>query len=336
MFILLVRSATLEGAVDGMYYFIYPEWSKMFEAKVWYAAVTQVFYSLAVCFGSIIMYSSYNKIDHKINRDVHVITILDTFTSLLAGCTIFGILGHLAWIMKVPVKEVTQSSVALAFMTYPEAIAKIDFIPQFFSMVFFIMLFVLGIGSNIGMASCIMTVIRDRFPRIQCWKIVLCIALVGVTVGMIYTTPVGMSLMSFLDFYGASFVALILAIVEIITVTWIYGVDRLCLDIEFMLHYKIGIYWRICWKYVTPSIMIAVLFYYIYTWQPLNYQGKEYPHEMHILGWTISAAILCQLPIWAFIAIRDQKEKTFLSRIVNAFKPDENWGPYDFDKSEST
>jgi solute carrier family 6 (neurotransmitter transporter, glycine) member 5/9 len=61
-----------------------------------YAAVTQVFFSLSVCFGNIIMYSSYNSFGHNVYRDANIVTTLDTFTSLLAGCCIFGILGHLA------------------------------------------------------------------------------------------------------------------------------------------------------------------------------------------------------------------------------------------------
>lgn len=68
LIILLVRSATLEGAVDGMLYFITPEWDKIWEAKLWYAAVTQVFYALGVCFGSIIMYSSYNRFNQNVYR----------------------------------------------------------------------------------------------------------------------------------------------------------------------------------------------------------------------------------------------------------------------------
>lgn len=68
MLILLVRSATLDGAVEGMMYFIKPQWNKLLDAKVWYAAVTQVFYSLAVCFGSIIMYASYNRFDQNIYK----------------------------------------------------------------------------------------------------------------------------------------------------------------------------------------------------------------------------------------------------------------------------
>jgi solute carrier family 6 amino acid transporter-like protein 5/7/9/14 len=179
------------------------------------------------------------------------------------------------------IQKVTKSNIALAFMAYPETIAKIDFIPQFFSMIFFIMLFVLGIGSNIGMTSTIMTVIRDRFPRIECWRVVIGIALVGFAIGCVYTTPGGQFLINFLDFYGASFVALILAIIELITVSWIYGVDRLCDDIEFMLNRKTGIYWRICWRFITPSMMIAIFVYFVWTWKPIDYQGYQYHPSMH-------------------------------------------------------
>lgn len=70
LIILLVRAATLEGAVDGMLYFITPDLNKIFDAEVWYAAVTQVFYALGVCFGSIIMYSSYNRFNQNVYRQV--------------------------------------------------------------------------------------------------------------------------------------------------------------------------------------------------------------------------------------------------------------------------
>jgi solute carrier family 6 (neurotransmitter transporter, glycine) member 5/9 len=179
------------------------------------------------------------------------------------------------------IRKVTKSNLALAFMAYPETISKIDFIPNFFSMLFFIMLFILGIGSNIGMTSCIMTVIRDKFPHIKCWKIVVCIALIGISVGTVYTTPGGQFLINLLDFYGASFVALILAIIELITVSWIYGIDRLCDDIEFMLNRKTGLYWRLCWKVVTPLMMISIFVYFVATWKQLTYQGYEYQPYMH-------------------------------------------------------
>lgn len=65
---LLIRAVTLDGAMSGIFYFITPKWSKLLEPTVWYAAVTQCFFSLSVCFGSIITYSSHNGFKHNIYR----------------------------------------------------------------------------------------------------------------------------------------------------------------------------------------------------------------------------------------------------------------------------
>lgn len=76
------------------------------------------------------MYSSYNSFTHNINRDAMVVTTLDTFTSLLAGTTIFGILGNLAKELNVEVDQVIGSGgTGLAFVSYPETIAKFDAVP---------------------------------------------------------------------------------------------------------------------------------------------------------------------------------------------------------------
>jgi len=40
----------------------------LFHIQVWYSAVTQAFFSLGICFGAIIMYSSYNDFHHNVYR----------------------------------------------------------------------------------------------------------------------------------------------------------------------------------------------------------------------------------------------------------------------------
>lgn len=42
------------------------------------------------------MFASYNKFNHNIYRDALIVTSMDTFTSLLGGFAVFGILGNLA------------------------------------------------------------------------------------------------------------------------------------------------------------------------------------------------------------------------------------------------
>lgn len=68
MLVLLVRALTLPGAFDGVMFFLTPKWDKLLDARVWYAAVTQVFFSLTVCYGIILMYASFNRFRHNISR----------------------------------------------------------------------------------------------------------------------------------------------------------------------------------------------------------------------------------------------------------------------------
>lgn len=77
-----------------------------------------------------------------------------------------------------------------AFISYPDAIAKFELLPQVFSVLFFIMLYTLGIGSNVAMMSCIMTVIRDKFPKVKNWHAASILAILGICLGSLYVTPV--------------------------------------------------------------------------------------------------------------------------------------------------
>lgn len=64
---------------------------------------------------------------------------------------------------------------------------------QLFSVLFFLMLFVLGIGSAIAIVGGIISIIGDQFPSWKNWHIVLATSLIGFLVGTIYCTPVSFS-----------------------------------------------------------------------------------------------------------------------------------------------
>lgn len=139
------------------------------------------------------------------------------------------------------------------------------------------MLFTLGIGSNMGIASVLITAIKDAFPKLKQWFLAIAVAVFGISVGSIYITPGGQYLINLFDFFGASFVAFFLAVGELITFGWIYGVERLCKDIEFMLSRKTGLYWRICWRFITPALMAFILIYTIVDMKLITYRDYVYP-----------------------------------------------------------
>lgn len=81
--------------MKGIKLFFTPDLEKLLDAKVWYEAALQCFYSLNIYFSCVVMYSSFNKFNHDIIRDSNVISIVDTLTSLFAGVITFAVVGHI-------------------------------------------------------------------------------------------------------------------------------------------------------------------------------------------------------------------------------------------------
>ncbi|KAG4076236.1 hypothetical protein HA402_014785 [Bradysia odoriphaga] len=276
MIILFIRSVTLPGAMEGIKFLFIPK--NIFTPEVWSSAVIQVFFSLAICLGTIIMYSSFNKFTHNINRSVNIVTTLDTFTSLLCSVIIFGILGNLAHETGTDdIRSTVQGGSGLAFVSYPNAISKFTLWPQFFSILFFFMLLTLGLGSNVGMTLVLVNFIQDKFIKLKHWQIVLPIAVVQFMCGLVYLTPGGQHILNLVDFYGVSFVALVLAVPELITFGWIYGVERLWLDVKFMRNVETGLYYRLTWKFVSPLLMLIILIYQVVQFKSISYNEQKYP-----------------------------------------------------------
>ncbi|KAG6447150.1 hypothetical protein O3G_MSEX004792 [Manduca sexta] len=284
LLILLIRAVTLPGASKGILFFITPDWTKILEIRVWYAAITQVFFSLSVCSGTLIMFASYNKFSQNVYRDSLIVTILDTFTSLISGVTIFGVLGNLAY--QLNYDDVGQvigtGGTSLAFISYPDAIAQSPFLPQLFAVLFFLMMAVLGVGSGVALLSTLNTILLDKFPRVPTIYMSTVTCTVGLLVGLIYVTPGGQYILELVDYYGGTFMRLFAAITETIGVFWIYGLENLCLDVEFMLGIKTSFYWRICWGIITPIMMVVVFVYALVTTDDLLFGGVyQYPQAAY-------------------------------------------------------
>ncbi|XP_006039440.1 sodium- and chloride-dependent neutral and basic amino acid transporter B(0+)-like, partial [Alligator sinensis] len=111
LIILLVRGATLEGAMDGIEYYIgrQSNFTKLMEAEVWKDAATQIFYSLSVAWGGLVALSSYNKFHNNCYSDAIFVCVTNCLTSVFAGFAIFSILGHMAFRAQRPVSEVVDS-----------------------------------------------------------------------------------------------------------------------------------------------------------------------------------------------------------------------------------
>lgn len=346
MIALLIRGLTLPGASQGLLFFFTPQWEKLASLQVWYAAVTQSFFSLSVGFGTLTTYSSYNKFRHNTNKDALIISFADTFTSLLAGTVIFSILGHLAHELDLPVAEVVKSGAGLAFVSYPEVLAKFDFVPQVFAVLFFLMLITLGLGSAVGFISAVTTTIYDSFPDVDQKFILKICCFVGYGIGLFYVTPGGQIMLEMVDYYGGTVLILALVSVEVIAINWVYGTNQLARDFNFMLRMQLSVYWRFCWGILCPLLLPLLFLYVLFTQAGV----PDIPFPAQVAGWIISLIGIVLVPTHILLSVcgdTETESDTFISKVIatikqgqfghnfkNAFLPNNQWGPCNIEEKK--
>ena len=92
MILLAVNSCRLEGAGEGLSFYLKPDFNKFKEAGIWnvvVAAMNQSFFSLSLGIGSMAIFGSYLKKERTLMGETINVVCLDTFVALTAGLIIF-------------------------------------------------------------------------------------------------------------------------------------------------------------------------------------------------------------------------------------------------------
>lgn len=95
MIVLCVRSVTLDGAAEGLKFYLVPDFGKMFEngwssfGEAVYAAMGQSFFTLSLGISAMAIFGSYIGKDRALTGEALNIGILDTIVALMAGLIIF-------------------------------------------------------------------------------------------------------------------------------------------------------------------------------------------------------------------------------------------------------
>lgn len=68
-----------------------------------------------------------------------------------------------------------------------------------------------------------------------------------------------------MNVYGPGLSILFVVFVEAAGVCWLYGTDNFARDIEKMLGHRPGIFWRVCWKYISPFfLLVSEIFFFFW------------------------------------------------------------------------
>uniref|UniRef100_A0A3B4WH14 Solute carrier family 6 member 5 n=1 Tax=Seriola lalandi dorsalis TaxID=1841481 RepID=A0A3B4WH14_SERLL len=327
--ILLIRGVTLPGAGDGILYFITPKWEKLNDAKVWKDAATQIFFSLSAAWGGLITLSSYNKFHNNCYRDTIIVTCTNSATSIFAGFVIFSVIGFMAHELKVPIEKVADEGPGIAFVVYPEALTRLPLSP-FWAIIFFLMLLTLGLDTMFATIETIVTSVSDEYPKYlrkhkPLFTLVCCASFFILGFPMI--TESGMYMLQLVDTFAASYSLVIIAIFELVGISYLYGLQRFCEDIEMMIGFQPNRFWRICWAFVTPTILTGILGLSLYQWKVMTYEDYTYPTWSMVMGWLMVICSVIWIPIM-FVVKMHLAPGTIIERLKLVCSPQPDWGPF--------
>ncbi|TRY75466.1 hypothetical protein TCAL_13114, partial [Tigriopus californicus] len=102
LIVLFIRGVTLPGAMDGLIFYLKPDFTKLLQSQVWIDAGTQVFFSYCVAIGGLVALGSYNEYHTDYVRDCTIIAIINSSTSLFGGLVIFSVLGYMSFVSGIP------------------------------------------------------------------------------------------------------------------------------------------------------------------------------------------------------------------------------------------
>ncbi|KAI4571833.1 hypothetical protein MJG53_013939 [Ovis ammon polii x Ovis aries] len=315
LFVLLVHGITLPGASNGINAYLHIDFYRLKEATVWIDAATQIFFSLGAGFGVLIAFASYNKFDNNCYRDALLTSTINCVTSFISGFAIFSILGYMAHEHKVNIEDVATEGAGLVFILYPEAISTLSG-STFWAIVFFIMLLALGIDSSMGGMEAVITGLADDFQVLKRHRKLFTFAVSFGTflLALFCITKGGIYVLTLLDTFAAGTSILFAVLMEAIGVSWFYGVDRFSSDIQQMMGFKPGLYWRLCWKFVSPAFLLFVVVVSIINFKPLTYDDYIFPLWANWVGWGIAGSSMVLVPayiVYKFFSTRGSIREEF-------------------------
>ncbi len=141
VFVVIARSVTLDGAMEGIEWYLSPDFSKV-DGKVVLAALGQAFFSLSVGWGLMITYGSYMPKSQNIISNGFWVALMDTGVALMGGLMVIPAVFALGF----PV----DAGPTLTFETLPAVFSKMT-AGVVIGGLFFLLLTVAALTSSISM-----------------------------------------------------------------------------------------------------------------------------------------------------------------------------------------
>ena len=132
------------------------------------------------------------------------------------------------------------------------------------SFLFFFMLLTMRLGTMFSMVETLTNCIMDHFKQLVPYQpiVVTLTCAAGFILGLSMCASGGIYMFELIDNTCASWNILLFAVIEVVLVAWLYGVDKFLANIKEMgLHLPKPVewYWKACWGVISPLILITLV-----------------------------------------------------------------------------
>ena len=173
--LVVIRSLTLPGAMEGVRYMFVPDFSKV-TADTCIAAMGQAFFSLSIGCGCILTYASYVDKKENIAASSAWIAFFDTTFAIVAGLAIIPAVYAIARINGVDPN--VSAGPGLVFITLP-GVFKAMPLGGVAALLFFLALLLAAITSAISLMEVVVAFIIEELRRSRVHAVVTCFLLCG-------------------------------------------------------------------------------------------------------------------------------------------------------------
>lgn len=256
-----VYSMFMPGAMDGVIYYLKPDFSK-FSATTVLAAMGQLFYSMSIAMGIMITYGSYMKKDISLESSVKQIEIFDTGIAFLAGLMIIPAV----FAFSGGNEEALGKGPSLMFITLPKVFDSMKG-GTIIGALFFVLVFFAALTSSISLMETVVSIFRDKFNWSRnktCLLVFIGSVIVGLPSSLGFGvlgnfTIAGLTFLDMFDFISNSVLMPIVAFLTCIFVGYIIKPKTLVEEISLTGKFKGEKIFTIIIKYIAPICIILIL-----------------------------------------------------------------------------
>jgi len=252
--ILVFWGCSLEGAGEGLKFYLKPDWSKLKDVSVWTSAYGQIFFTLSIGFGIMIAYASYLPRKSNLVKNAVVTSTVNCLYSFIAGFAVFSVLGYLSHVKNLPVKDVVAEGATLAFVTYPQAISELPAFNRLFGVLFFLCLAIAGISSGISIIEALTCAITDKFAVTR-RKVVGILCATGFLGSIVFLCHSGLIWLDIVDRFINHYGLVLAGLLECVFIGWILKARSLRKHIDAVSGRKLSQVWDYIIKFVSPAIL---------------------------------------------------------------------------------